>query len=53
MELLDVLQQLEEQNANESHIDLDSSLAPLSQQHNNCKKQYQNIEINDFKHVTF
>ncbi|KAH8370569.1 hypothetical protein KR093_004143 [Drosophila rubida] len=35
LELLDVLQQLEEQNANESHIDLDSSLAPLSQQHNN------------------
>ncbi|KAH8413614.1 hypothetical protein KR222_002011 [Zaprionus bogoriensis] len=33
LELLDVLQQLEEQNANESHIDLDSSLAPLSQQH--------------------
>ncbi|XP_034475797.1 DNA polymerase zeta catalytic subunit [Drosophila innubila] len=35
LELLDVLQQLEEQNANEPHIDLDSSLAPLSQQHNN------------------
>ncbi|XP_064541449.1 DNA polymerase zeta catalytic subunit isoform X2 [Drosophila montana] len=34
LELLEVLQQLEEeQNANESHIDLDSSLAPLSQQH--------------------
>ncbi|TDG44390.1 hypothetical protein AWZ03_009193 [Drosophila navojoa] len=33
LELLDVLQQLEEENANESHIDLDSSLAPLSQQH--------------------
>ncbi|BFG04302.1 DNA polymerase zeta catalytic subunit [Drosophila madeirensis] len=33
LELLDVLQQLEEQSANESHIDLDSSLAPLSQQH--------------------
>ncbi|XP_022226799.2 DNA polymerase zeta catalytic subunit isoform X2 [Drosophila obscura] len=33
LELLDVLQQLEEQSANESRIDLDSSLAPLSQQH--------------------
>ncbi|EDW31663.1 GL10839 [Drosophila persimilis] len=33
LELLEVLQQLEEQSANESRIDLDSSLAPLSQQH--------------------
>lgn len=36
LELLDVLQQLEEQNGNEQHIDLDSSLAPLSQPHKNC-----------------
>ncbi|KAH8316357.1 hypothetical protein KR067_005684 [Drosophila pandora] len=36
LELLDVLQQLEEQNGNEPHIDLDSSLAPLSQPHKNC-----------------
>ncbi|XP_034102434.1 DNA polymerase zeta catalytic subunit [Drosophila albomicans] len=35
LELLDVLQQLEELNENESQIDLDSSLAPLSQQHKN------------------
>lgn len=37
LELLEVLQQLEEENANESHIDLDSSLAQLSQQHKKCK----------------
>lgn len=35
MELLDILQQLEENN--EDKIDLDSSLAPLSQTHKNCK----------------
>ncbi|XP_017108394.2 DNA polymerase zeta catalytic subunit [Drosophila bipectinata] len=33
LELLDVLQQLEEQSGNEQRIDLDSSLAPLSQPH--------------------
>ncbi|KAH8372951.1 hypothetical protein KR009_008781 [Drosophila setifemur] len=32
LELLDVLQQLEEQNANELHVDLDSFLSPFSQQ---------------------
>nr|XP_016928563.1 DNA polymerase zeta catalytic subunit isoform X2 [Drosophila suzukii] len=31
LELLDALQELEEQNDNEPHVDLDSSLAPLSQ----------------------
>ncbi|XP_033156819.1 DNA polymerase zeta catalytic subunit [Drosophila mauritiana] len=31
LELLDALQLLEEQNESESHVDLDSSLAPLSQ----------------------
>lgn len=36
LELLDVLQQLEENN-DEDKIDLDSSLAPLSQAHKNCK----------------
>ncbi|XP_017078698.1 DNA polymerase zeta catalytic subunit isoform X1 [Drosophila eugracilis] len=35
LELLDALQLLEEQNESESHVDLDSSLAPLSQQHKN------------------
>ncbi|KAH8357763.1 hypothetical protein KR200_003435 [Drosophila serrata] len=35
LELLEVLQQLEEQNDNESPVDLDSSLAPLSQPHKN------------------
>lgn len=40
LELLEVLQQLEEENANESHIDLDSSLAQLSQQHKQCKAIY-------------
>ncbi|KAH8290298.1 hypothetical protein KR054_001671 [Drosophila jambulina] len=35
LELLEVLQQLEEQNDNESPLDLDSSLAPLSQPHKN------------------
>ncbi|XP_026835278.1 DNA polymerase zeta catalytic subunit isoform X1 [Drosophila erecta] len=34
LELLDALQLLEEQNENESHVDLDSSLAPLSQHKN-------------------
>ncbi|XP_017012504.2 DNA polymerase zeta catalytic subunit isoform X1 [Drosophila takahashii] len=34
LELLDALQELEEQNDNESHVDLDSSLAPLSQHKN-------------------
>uniref|UniRef100_A0A6P4FM18 DNA polymerase zeta catalytic subunit n=2 Tax=Drosophila rhopaloa TaxID=1041015 RepID=A0A6P4FM18_DRORH len=33
LELLDALQLLEEQNESESHVDLDSSLAPLSQHH--------------------
>ncbi|XP_052841723.1 DNA polymerase zeta catalytic subunit isoform X1 [Drosophila gunungcola] len=33
LELLDALQLLEEQNESESHVDLDSSLAPLSQNH--------------------
>lgn len=36
MELLEALQQLEEQNDNESRVDLDSSLAPLSQTHKTC-----------------
>jgi len=36
LELLDALQELEEQNDNEPHVDLDSSLAPLSQ-HKNCR----------------
>ncbi|XP_017025136.1 DNA polymerase zeta catalytic subunit isoform X1 [Drosophila kikkawai] len=35
LELLEALQQLEEQNDNESPVDLDSSLAPLSQPHKN------------------
>ncbi|XP_030377595.1 DNA polymerase zeta catalytic subunit [Scaptodrosophila lebanonensis] len=35
LQLLDALQQLEEENANEPHIDLDSSLAPLTQTHKN------------------
>ncbi|XP_016928563.2 DNA polymerase zeta catalytic subunit isoform X1 [Drosophila suzukii] len=34
LELLDALQELEEQNDNEPHVDLDSSLAPLSQHKN-------------------
>lgn len=36
MQLLDILQQLEEDSNNEK-IDLDSSLAPLSQNQNKCR----------------
>lgn len=39
MELLDILKQLEEHEEDENHIDLDSTLAPLSQAHIKCKLQ--------------
>lgn len=38
MELLDILQELEENNENK--IDLDSTLAPLSQNLENCKAKF-------------
>lgn len=38
LELLDILQQLEEHEEDENQIDLDSTLAPLTQTHKKCKK---------------